>query len=293
MGAGEDGLFELVSTCLDCPPGSLLLIDELELGLHEDAQARLVDELKHLCYEKKLQVICTTHSGRVIEALPPEGRLFVERIGKSIRTTEGVSAKLATGRLTGRPLAELNVLVEDDVSKALVEASLDSEMRRRVDVIPAGSKAAVLRHLATHYCEGYEDSTCALLDGDARKEKPDMERQFRGLLEARYSELARGWFRDHVAFLPGDVPPEEWMFSQQSPHLLERLQREFGVHVEQVSQFLEAVAVAQHHDQLFELARLLVVEDRVLVLYQMSKGALESCPEEATRLLAFLRTFLD
>lgn len=289
MGAGEDGLFELVSTCLDCPPGSLLIIDELELGLHEDAQARLVAELKELCNERKLQIICTTHSGRVLEALPPEGRIFVEREGNAIRTTVGISAKLATGRLAGRPEVELVVLVEDSVSKALLEAPLDADTRSRVRVVAAGSKVAVLRHLATHYCEGHYDSACAILDGDAADGRDDLERQFCGLLEARETDEARIWFRERVAFLPGGVPPEDWMFAQRGPELSQRLQAEFNMRADEVDGSLEAAVAAEAHDRLFELAHHLFVEDLDLVLYQMSKGALECCPEEARRMLGFLR----
>ena len=54
MGAGEDALFEVISTLMMCPDGSLILIDEIELGLHEEAQARLIDELKKICSKRHI-----------------------------------------------------------------------------------------------------------------------------------------------------------------------------------------------------------------------------------------------
>ena len=54
MGAGEETLFELFSIIKECPDGSLILIDEIELGLHEDAQARLIDKLKISMRRKKV-----------------------------------------------------------------------------------------------------------------------------------------------------------------------------------------------------------------------------------------------
>ena len=79
MGAGENALFELFSTIYACPEGSLILIDEIELGLHAEAQERLIDELKKTCLERKSQIICTTHSPIILECLPPEGRILIEK----------------------------------------------------------------------------------------------------------------------------------------------------------------------------------------------------------------------
>ncbi len=41
MGAGGGCLFGMMSIIRECPDGSLILIDEIELGLHQEAQARL------------------------------------------------------------------------------------------------------------------------------------------------------------------------------------------------------------------------------------------------------------
>lgn len=38
MGAGENALFEIFSTLYSCGTGSLLVLDEIELGLHSEAQ---------------------------------------------------------------------------------------------------------------------------------------------------------------------------------------------------------------------------------------------------------------
>jgi len=40
MGAGENALFEIFTTIYASPPGALLVIDEIELGLHEKAQKK-------------------------------------------------------------------------------------------------------------------------------------------------------------------------------------------------------------------------------------------------------------
>ena len=62
MGAGENALFEIFSVLHDCGKGALLVIDEIELGLHVEAQRKFIKELKKTCLELQAQVICTTHS---------------------------------------------------------------------------------------------------------------------------------------------------------------------------------------------------------------------------------------
>jgi len=54
MGAGENALFEIFTTIYASPPGTLLIMDEIELGLHEKAQKKLIQELKKICNEKKV-----------------------------------------------------------------------------------------------------------------------------------------------------------------------------------------------------------------------------------------------
>ena len=54
-------------------PGGLLVIDELDVGFHPNAIDRLVDALKESARKLKLQIIATTHSPRLIEAVHPEG----------------------------------------------------------------------------------------------------------------------------------------------------------------------------------------------------------------------------
>jgi AAA15 family ATPase/GTPase len=61
MGAGENALFEIFSTIYACSESLMLVIDEIELGLHEEAQARLIEELKKVCKERKIQIVCSTH----------------------------------------------------------------------------------------------------------------------------------------------------------------------------------------------------------------------------------------
>ncbi|MHB1667459.1 AAA family ATPase [Thiomonas sp.] len=54
-------------------PGGLLVIDEMDAGFHPHAIDRLVKALKTQAKRLSLQVIATTHSPRLIEAVHPDG----------------------------------------------------------------------------------------------------------------------------------------------------------------------------------------------------------------------------
>lgn len=57
----------------DAYAGGLLVIDELDVGFHPHAIDRLIAALKMQAKRLSLQIIATTHSPRLIEAVHPEG----------------------------------------------------------------------------------------------------------------------------------------------------------------------------------------------------------------------------
>lgn len=54
-------------------PGGLLVIDEMDVGFHPHAIERLAKSLKTYANRLDLQIIATTHSPRLIEAVHPDG----------------------------------------------------------------------------------------------------------------------------------------------------------------------------------------------------------------------------
>lgn len=54
-------------------PGGLLIIDEMDAGFHPHAIGALVKALRKQADELSLQIIATTHSTRLIEAIHPDG----------------------------------------------------------------------------------------------------------------------------------------------------------------------------------------------------------------------------
>lgn len=293
MGAGEDALFGLISTLLSCPERTLVLVDELELGLHEDAQARLVGEMKQLCGDRHLQVICTTHSARILEALPPEGRIYLERVADRTLVMPGVSSEFATGRLSGRNRMELDILVEDEVSKQIVEAALPSALRARVGVLPVGSATSVMIHLATRYKEPGSKNACVLLDGDKRQSEAEQIKAFLSIVESENSRpAAREWAKKRLGFLSGTSAPEIWLVSQRSAAMLNYLEKTIGTQPGTAQGALAVAALADAHDIVHELAQALSVANEAVLLNALARGAFEAQPQEAGRLCGFVEAQL-
>jgi energy-coupling factor transporter ATP-binding protein EcfA2 len=293
MGAGEDALFGMISTILDCPDGTLLVIDEIDLGLHEEAQARLIDELKILCNHKHIQIICTTHSPRILEKLPPEGRVFLERQANKTIVIPGITAAFASGKLGGRPSDELLVLVEDDVSSDLLKGCLDADQRKRLSIIGVGSVTAVMRHLAAKYIEGGSREVCVFLDGDQASEDQKNFRQFISSIDDnRMHAQAEDWFSSRVHYLPGDEWPEAWLVKSRGTSTYERFEAEFGLSKDQTIDILDGGFRAGKHNEIYEIATHINCDENIL-LYQLVKAALESDPTEMERVRSIINAHLE
>ena len=216
MGAGEGSVFEILSALFAAGPGSLMVIDEIELGLHEMAQVRLIEELKKLCNDMKCQVICSTHSHAVLRSLPPEARFHIESIAAKTFITPGASPDFACGKM-GRPEAhELDIFVEDRVAAEILHAALSADLRKRVKVKPIGSHAAVIRQLASRKLESVNNCIC-ILDGDQSGSLKDAVGIAQAACEVSTKEdkdAIETWTKERVFFLPGSSWPEKWVIAR-------------------------------------------------------------------------------
>lgn len=300
MGAGEHSLFELFSTLSQCPEGSLILIDEIELGLHEKAQESLIKELKNICEKRKVQIICTTHSYSILESLPPEGRIFIERMGSKTIITSGISSVYATGKLSERLKSELDILVEDQVAKLILETVLNKELRLRTEILPIGSSAAVMKHLAARYKETLHRTNkvveiVVFLDGDksSEAEKNNHIKTFLKALEnTTLEEEAKNWVENRLMFIPGKEWPESWITkpTNKTPYY-ERFLRELEMSNEEVDHLLDIAFIAGKHKELYTAAKHLSLDEKVVGSH-LIKSAFESNPGEATKIIDFIQGFL-
>jgi hypothetical protein len=213
MGAGENALFEIFSTLYSAGAGSLLVIDEMELGLHAEAQRKLVDRLKDVCLEERIQVICTTHSKEILDSLPLDARFYIESVNGKTRTTPGISSDFAFAKLSSITNQEADLLVEDEVAKAILLAALPAAIRTRIRIAVVGSAGALARQLAASYMRKDPKPVMAVFDGDQLTRAADNLSHAKKMAENATADF-EPWFSNRVGYLPGEAWPEAWLLKK-------------------------------------------------------------------------------
>jgi predicted ATPase len=260
MGAGENTLFEIFSTIRSCGQGSLLVLDEIELGLHAEAQFRLIKRLKEVCYQTHTQVICTTHSREIFDSLPPYARIFIEKIGDKIKITEGISSDLAFAKLAATNSSnEVEILVEDDIAKAILTLALPIGIRSRVVINIAGSVNRLTRRLADAYVQVKTRPFMAIFDGDQRSKSSENIKYAETMVES-HGEDFPAWLDSHIDYLPGDTWPEAWLVKNAIDHCIPSLALDFGCTEDNLKEIIQKGLRAGGHNEFFEIAKQLNIE---------------------------------
>lgn len=258
MGAGENALFEIFAVLYSSGAGSLVILDELELGLHAEAQRRLVDRLKEVCRLNHNQIICTTHSREIFERLPPDARFFVESINGKTKVTPQIASDFAFAKLKSSNSGELDVLVEDEVAKAILLAALPADIRTRIEVRVIGSAAAVSRQLAAAFVRNKDDRVIAVLDGDQRSQFAINYSHALSMTEGKGDEF-QAYFTDRVGYMPGETWPESWLLSTAMACTSD-VCAALNCDEDQLRDSLEYGLQAGKHNELFELSNHLGLE---------------------------------
>lgn len=254
MGAGEASLIEILFILHSCDSGSLVVIDEVELGLHADARKKLIREMKRICLERKVQVVCSTHSREVFDALPPSGRLFVETNGHQSVVTPGVSADFAMRRMGDVTRPVDYIFVEDDVAKSFVVELLNPDQRNSASIVPCGSAEMTVRQLAACMNRNEDRNAICVLDGDQRSRSNTLIKDASDAWGVDRSTFAK-WAESKVLHLPGEDWPEAWLVrvNKENPNTYADLTNS------SVDRTVEAMELAQQagkHNEVFELAQL-------------------------------------
>lgn len=120
MSAGEQKVFHILEKVFKAPKHSLILIDELDLLLHDKAMKKLIEVILSRATDKDLQVIFTTHRESVLELESEINiRHIVSKAGKSLCFNE--TKPDAINRLTGTQPKPIEVFVEDDLASTIVK----------------------------------------------------------------------------------------------------------------------------------------------------------------------------
>lgn len=213
FGAGEASIISIVDEVENAGEQALILIEEIENGLHPVATRRLVEYLIRVAKERSVQVIFTTHSNDALSVLPNQAVWSVSG-GKLYQGKLDVASLRA---LTGEIDTKCAIFTEDAFSSSLAQHSLRSlrvpgengeEVKvdlSSIDIHALGGEGQVKVHTRHHNDNPtIKFPVLGFLDGDMRNVDGDDPR----LIE---HALAENPFED-LTFGPGDGDPEQAVF---------------------------------------------------------------------------------
>ncbi|WPG36732.1 AAA family ATPase [Variovorax sp. EBFNA2] len=174
--SGEEAVIYLLKDLIESPKGSLILIDEIEAGIHPSVQRKLLDIVHIISWTDKKQVVFTTHSPTVLSSVEKSSRKFLEISGGLYRCLSDISVQAASSKMdsVGYPLVQL--YCEDDLADFLISQQLveltraDAYFGRLINIVPSGPidqvKNDYERHKRNYSFLRSKLGFCAIFDGD-------------------------------------------------------------------------------------------------------------------------------
>lgn len=78
LSAGDVRTLYIIAVAIGMKEHSTLILEEIENGIHQKRIEGIIEHLESISHIKKIQILFTTHSERVINRLPAHGVLYVE-----------------------------------------------------------------------------------------------------------------------------------------------------------------------------------------------------------------------
>ena len=174
FGAGESSIIKMVLGIENVADQGLILIEEIENGLHPLATARLVDYLIDVADRKKVQIIFTTHSEYAIAPLPAEA-VWAAVNGTAIQGKLDIHSLRS---LTGDISSKLVIYTEDLFAKKWIEAIIRSNPKIAIDAIevyPMGGDGTAVQVNEYHNLDpSNKVKSICIIDGDSKQsDNPD------------------------------------------------------------------------------------------------------------------------
>lgn len=197
MSSGEQRVFHILQTVFGAPKHALILIDEIDLFLHQDALSRLLLKINEHCAAKGKQLVFTTH-------FPPVAKMYHDISVKTLHSTAGKTivwsgySHAALRGITGVAERPVSVFVEDDVSAAIIErVANELQMRPYVEVGTYGPAVNGFSLAVGLFLAGRSlDNTLVVLDGDVMSDRPMRRDRIKAILTG--TEQARDADRKRV-----------------------------------------------------------------------------------------------
>ena len=207
MSSGERAILR-ISKDISGLKDALILIDEVDTGLHPYTQQQVMLELQRIALRRGLQIIVASHSPVILDSVPPEARIFLDRDDRSAEVKLMPAYRdIFQKSLYGQSRDQLSILCEDEVAEGVILGILDvlnAQLGLRHEDFIIGRNTGQTEfpaHIRVLGRFGKLEDFLLVLDGDAR----DMET----LIKRAANEYGRSV---QPLFLPGNEPPEAWIW---------------------------------------------------------------------------------
>lgn len=227
MGYGEARSQYLINALETLPDKSLVLIEEPETSLHPNAQYQFGRYLADVVIRKYHQILLTTHSEFILEAIPSASRVYLNKTNSGIDTIPGLTAQQAKSLMSDGHIKALHILVEDECAKSVLSEiirRIDSIFRRSIGIYPAGSEDTIGKAVRTLKSIGLP--VVAVRDADTVAQ-----------------------VNENIFSLPGTKPPEKEMFENKAVE--EYMKRRYDINLNDFSTNLTGI---DHHEWFNRLA---------------------------------------
>lgn len=167
MSSGEQRVFRILHEVLKAPKYSLILVDEIDLFLHQEALLRLIEELVKECKTHHKQLVFTSHFPSVAKLYKNVLIATLHRTADRTISWEGYSpAALRT--ITGDFTALLQIFVEDDIAEAIIQqVAMELGVRQYISTICVGAASNAFSMASGLVLSAIDTENVAVfLDGD-------------------------------------------------------------------------------------------------------------------------------
>lgn len=218
MSAGEQKIFQILNVVFSAGRNSLILIDEIDLLLHDFAFKKLIKVVRDRAEDKKLQVIFTTHRESIISMADIVNIRHVLNVGNNTYCFSE-SKPDAINRLTGERIASVEVYVEDDVAASVIRKVCSSmQASKHVNVMRYGAAINAFTLVSASLLKGESlQNALYVLDGDKYSTEEEkvkcIERVLTG--DDQYVVALRPKAMEHIKQfnIPKDYNPEKFIHS--------------------------------------------------------------------------------
>lgn len=218
MGAGEQRIFYILGELLKSPNYGLILIDEIDLLLHQDALFRLLNRINQIAEEKHLQVIFTTHALSLLSLDYIAFRHIYQTPTKTLCFNQ--TKPDALQRLTGLQIRPLEIFVEDDLARMLIKKICSEEsMSKYVSIKEFGAAINCFTAVCGAILNNIDnlDNMLFILDGDEYKNTDEKRDKIKKILTgtAPENDAQRNLALTKISQfnLPEDTSPERYYHS--------------------------------------------------------------------------------